>query len=68
MSDFPHPFVSHSMARFADLASAEKSKVRFIHMNHTNPLHNPDAPERTIVDLNGFNIAEEGEEICLTAN
>ena len=68
MSGFPHPFVSHSMARFADLPAAEKSKVRFIHMNHTNPLHNPDAPERAIVNLNGFNIAEEGEEICLMAN
>ncbi len=65
MSGFPHPFVSHSMARFENLPSSEKSKIRFIHMNHTNPLHGPDADERKIVVYAGFNIADEGEEICL---
>jgi len=67
MSGFPHPFVSHSMARFAPLSPEEKSKVRFIHMNHTNPLHDPAASERNTVRDAGFNIAEEGEETCLTA-
>ncbi len=65
MSGFPHPFVSHSMERFADLPAAEKAKVRFIHMNHTNPLHNPNGRERKTVSKAGFNIAEEGETICL---
>lgn len=65
MSGFPHPFVSHSMARFEDLPAKEKAKVRFIHMNHTNPLHRPDAPERKKVRAAGFHIAEEGEEFCL---
>ncbi len=65
MSGFPHPFVAHSMERFSGLASEEKAKVRFIHMNHTNPLLNPEARERHTVTEAGFNIAEEGEEICL---
>ncbi|WDI30340.1 MBL fold metallo-hydrolase [Hyphococcus flavus] len=65
MSGFPHPFVSHSMERFAPLPDAEKSKVWFIHMNHTNPLLNPRAPERAAVNRAGFNIADEGQEICL---
>ena len=65
MSGFPHPFVSHSMERFKDLPATEKAKVRFIHMNHTNPLHNPNGPERKTVLENGFNIANEKEEICL---
>ncbi|MBL4620739.1 MAG: hypothetical protein JKX88_11655 [Marinicaulis sp.] len=65
MSGFPHPFVAHSMARFENLPPAEKSKIRFIHMNHTNPLHGPDADERKTVTDAGFNIADEGEEICL---
>lgn len=68
MSGFPHPFVSHSMARFAELPQVEKEKVRFIHMNNTNPLHDPGSSERVTVRDAGFNIAEEGEEICLTAN
>lgn len=65
MSGFPHPFVSHSMERFAALPASEKQKIRFIHMNHTNPLLDPKAPERAVVKKAGFNIAEEGEEICL---
>ena len=65
MSGFPHPFVSHSMERFATLPAGEKQKIRFIHMNHTNPLLNPGAPERAAVKKAGFDIAEEGEEICL---
>lgn len=66
MTGFPHPFVSHSMARFAALPADEKAKVRFIHMNHTNPLLDPDAQERTLVEDNGFGIAEEGDAVCLT--
>jgi pyrroloquinoline quinone biosynthesis protein B len=65
MSGFPHPFVTHSMQRFAALPPPEKAKVRFIHMNHTNPLHDPRAPERRAVADAGFSLAEEGERICL---
>ena len=65
MSGFPHPFVSHSMERFNSLPASEKEKIRFIHMNHTNPLHAPDGAERKAVKKAGFNIAEEGEQICL---
>ncbi|MEJ2152957.1 MAG: MBL fold metallo-hydrolase [Gemmatimonadota bacterium] len=33
MSSFPHPFITHSMDRFAELPPAERAKVRFIHLN-----------------------------------
>ena len=66
MSGFPHPFVAHSMARFDALPAAEKSKIRFIHMNHTNPLHIPGDKERDTVRVNGFAVAEEGETFCLS--
>ncbi len=65
MSGFPHPFVAHSIDRFAPLPAEEKAKVRFIHMNHTNPLHDPQSHARRMVAKAGFNIAEEGEETCL---
>lgn len=65
MSGFPHPFVSHSMERFSSLPPHERTKVRFIHMNHTNPLHTPNGKERQSVNDAGFHIAEEGEKICL---
>jgi pyrroloquinoline quinone biosynthesis protein B len=65
MSGFPHPFISHSMERFADLPETERAKVRFIHFNHTNPVRFPDAPERDIVRAAGYNLADEGERYCL---
>jgi pyrroloquinoline quinone biosynthesis protein B len=65
MSGFPHPFITHSVARFADLPPAEKVKVRFIHFNHTNPVRFPDAPEREQVFEAGFGLADEGERYCL---
>lgn len=65
MSGFPHPFIVHSMARFADLPATEKAKVRFIHFNHTNPVRFPDSPERQQVLDAGFGLADEGERYCL---
>ncbi|WP_291844342.1 MBL fold metallo-hydrolase [Maricaulis sp.] len=65
MSGFPHPFITHSMDRFADLPAGERAKIRFIHFNHTNPVRYPDAPERDVVEAAGFNLADEGERYCL---
>ena len=65
MTGFPHPFITHSMARFADLPVEEKAKIRFIHFNHTNPVRFPDAPERQQVIEAGFGLADEGERYCL---
>ncbi len=61
MSGFPHPFITHSMQRFAKLPAMEKSKIRFIHLNHTNPAIWPDSDERAQVLAGGYRIAEEGE-------
>lgn len=65
MSGFPHPFIAHSMERFAALPESERAKVRFIHFNHTNPVRYPDAPERDVVEAAGFGLADEGERYCL---
>ena len=37
MSGFPHPRIVDTMARLESLALQERRKVRFIHLNHTNP-------------------------------
>ncbi len=65
MSGFPHPFVTHSMQRFAGLSIAEKAKIHFIHMNHTNPLHDPDSVELKQVIAQGFAVSNEGQQHCL---
>ncbi|WP_422359505.1 MBL fold metallo-hydrolase [Reichenbachiella sp.] len=64
MSKIPHPFTSETMELLQDLPIKEKSKVHFIHFNHTNPaLFN--SPERKQVLKKGFNIVKEGQMIDL---
>ncbi len=65
MSGFPHPFITHSMERFANLPSSEKAKVRFIHLNHTNPALWPTSDARRAIEANDFRVAEEGEVVGL---
>ena len=52
------------MERFAPLADAERAKVRFIHLNHTNPALWP-GPERQRIRAAGMGLAEEGEVVGL---
>ena len=65
MSRIPHPFVSESMALLDDLSAEEKSRVIFIHRNHSNPLLNADSPEHAIVRERGFRVAFEGMRLAL---
>ncbi len=65
MSGFPHPFITHSMERFRDLPPEERAKVRFIHLNHTNPALWSDSEARKTIEQNGFRVAEEMERIQL---
>ena len=60
MSEIPHPFMVESMKLFSDLPAEEKSKVYFIHFNHTNPVLLENSPERLTISHAGFNICEEG--------
>lgn len=65
MSGFPHPFITHSMDRFDGLAPEEKAKIRFIHLNHTNPALWPESEAHKSVLERGFRLAEEGERVGL---
>jgi pyrroloquinoline quinone biosynthesis protein B len=64
MTGFPHPFITRTMERLAGLPSRERAKVRFIHLNHTNPALWP-GRERDAVEAAGFAVAEEGERVGL---
>ncbi|MCF8260084.1 MAG: MBL fold metallo-hydrolase [Melioribacteraceae bacterium] len=57
ISQIPHPFVIESMAKFESLPADQKAKIYFTHLNHTNPLLNPNSEKTKIVLENGFNIA-----------
>lgn len=64
LSKIPHPFTTETMELLKDLPLREKSKVHFIHFNHTNPALF-DSPERRQVLEKGFNIVNEGQVIDL---
>ena len=65
MSGFPHPFIKASLERFAKLAPAERAKIRFIHLNHTNKALWPGTAERKAIEDAGMRVAEEGERVEL---
>lgn len=65
MSAFPHPRALDSMRRFAKLAAEEQQKVRFFHMNHTNPLRFKDSEARRRMTEMGFRTAVQNERVCL---
>lgn len=65
MSGFPHPFITVSMERLRALPPQERARVRFIHLNHTNPALWSDTKARRKVEELGFRVAEEGEQIDL---
>jgi pyrroloquinoline quinone biosynthesis protein B len=53
------------MDLFASLSAEEKSRIIFIHMNHTNPLLIDGSPEQLEVERRGFNFAREGLRLDL---
>ena len=65
MSMIPHPMITKSMERFAALPKSEREKVRFIHLNWSNPARFAGSPARAQVENAGFRIAEENERLCL---
>jgi pyrroloquinoline quinone biosynthesis protein B len=65
ISEIPHPFIIESLDLFKTLSKAEKDKIYFIHLNHTNPVLNKNSKEYKSVISKGFNVAETGMEFIL---
>ncbi len=65
MSEVPHPFVVESMGLFDALPDDEKRRVVFIHMNHTNPMLDPESEATQAVTKAGYRIAREGMKLPL---
>ncbi len=65
MSEVPHPFISETVELLSDLPKNEKNKVKFIHLNHTNPILQPKSKERKDLKLKGFAWVETDQKIEL---
>ena len=59
----PHPLVVRTMELLADVP--ERSKVQFIHLNHTNPLLDPASEASAEVRRRGFGVARQGASYAL---
>ncbi len=65
MSEVPHPFVTETMDLLKNLPAAQKTKVHFIHFNHTNPVMNAQSLENKEVKQKGFKVAFQGQKVEL---
>lgn len=65
MAEIKHPFITESLARFRTLPPAERSKIRFIHLNRTNPALDEKSPATAAIEAAGFGVARELERIDL---
>jgi pyrroloquinoline quinone biosynthesis protein B len=65
MSSFPHPRITQTMDLLEGLALEQRGRVRFIHLNHTNPAQWRDSAARREIERRGFRVAEQGERIWL---
>lgn len=66
MSAIPHPRVTESMDRFDGLPETDRAKVRFIHINHTNPIRFETSEAHKTMTRRGYIMATRGDEFCLS--
>ena len=60
MREIPHPSIEETLQLFSNQPVAERNKIYFIHINHTNPILTNKNGIRDLVESLGFNIAERG--------
>lgn len=65
IAEIPHPFIIESMKLFKNLAVFEKSKIHFIHFNHTNKAFLETSDEYKFIISNGFHVAQINQMIKL---
>lgn len=58
MNEVPHPFVEETVSAFAKADKVTKSKIIFIHLNHSNPALDPNFKGRKEIEAQGFRFAQ----------
>ena len=60
MREIPHPSIEETLQLFSNQPLAERNKIYFIHINHTNPILTNKNGIKDMVEGLGFNIAKRG--------
>jgi len=64
LDEIPHPLMTRTMDRLQEQARQHPGRLRFLHLNHTNPaLH--DEQLRARIEARGFRVAVMGERVVL---
>lgn len=64
MTEIPHPTVSESLQRLGGREEGDPD-IRFLHLNHTNPLCNPSSQEVEELTAMGWSLVCEGDSFTL---
>jgi pyrroloquinoline quinone biosynthesis protein B len=65
MAEVPHPFVAETIERLKGSPASIRGKVRFVHLNHTNPALDEGGAAATAIGAAGMAVAREGERFGL---
>lgn len=61
MSEVPHPFIQETIELFKNELKEVKSKIIFIHFNHSNPLIHKNHKKRKLLEKEGYQFANTGD-------
>ncbi len=61
MSEVPHPFIEETIDMFKGESEQVKSKIIFIHFNHSNPAIHKDNQDRLELENQGYHFANTGD-------
>ena len=64
LSEITHPTVRESLEMLGERMEGDPD-IRFLHLNHTNPLCNPSSPEVAELESKGWALASEGDSFTL---
>ena len=60
MSEVPHPFIDETIKRFENESIETRSKIIFIHLNHSNPALLDNHPSKKRLESLGYQVAQQG--------
>ncbi len=65
LSKISHPMMVTSLEALSPLPASLRDRVRFTHLNHSNPVINPESPQAAQIIASGAHLAAEGERFPL---
>lgn len=60
MKEIPHPFITETMQLSDKLSIVNRNKIFFIHLNHSNPVLDPESQETKQLLERGYIVARKG--------